>query len=87
MSELANIRLACMTCDREDFDGTTIEAAVQAGWEEVSQASILSESCWWTHLGYCLECRKEVEAEQIFRKLEKRREDRLDEIPGWGKVE
>lgn len=58
MSELSQeIRLACMTCDRDDFDPTTIAAAVAADWLDIDEAVRLQESQWWTHLGVCIECR------------------------------
>jgi len=31
------IRLACMGCDRGDYDGTTIEKALHDGWEDISE--------------------------------------------------
>lgn len=66
---MAKIRLACMFCERDDFDGVD---AVPADWlsvEEVqsyeaslrvidfyqqgNQESVLD---WFTHLGVCPEC-------------------------------
>lgn len=58
------IRLACMSCDREDYDMTTMQKAEDHGWQDIYKASVLSESGWWTHLGYCPECQELVEQEQ-----------------------
>lgn len=66
------IRLACMACDRGDYDGTTIEKALHDGWEDISEEQTLEEACreyelgntspgksifdWFTHLGFCPSC-------------------------------
>lgn len=54
------IRLACMNCDRTDFDGVK---RIPKDWESVEEA-VPSEpkelwfcSNWWTHLGWCPECK------------------------------
>lgn len=56
---MSEIRLACMGCDRDDFDGTSIKDARAAGWRkdivEVT-SSPFYDGEWWTHLGYCPEC-------------------------------
>ena len=51
------LRLACISCDREDGDGL---AAVPAGWREVAAIDLDTRgpSDWWTHLGYCPDCAK-----------------------------
>lgn len=54
------IRLACMNCDREDFDMSTLQKALDEGWRDISEAYETSQSGWWTHLGYCPECQDEV---------------------------
>lgn len=57
------IRLACMECDREDYDGASLQQAVDDGWQDIGEAEILYDSSWWTHLGYCPECQDCVEQE------------------------
>ncbi len=42
------IRLACMTCDREDFDGITsdqLKQAIRDGWQEVDRVQTYAQSC------------------------------------------
>ena len=73
------IRLACMVCDRTDFDGITPKQLAQAkrdGWKDVERQQTYRQACrtyddpakappghsaldWWTHLGYCPECKSE----------------------------
>lgn len=53
------IRLACMECDRTDYDPTTLDKAVEDGWDDISKCPPIED--WWTHLGYCPECREQVE--------------------------
>lgn len=65
---MTTIRLACMVCDREDYDGITPEQLAQAlldGWQGIDEAQTYEEataeigngfSGWWTHLGWCPEC-------------------------------
>ncbi len=57
---MTEIRLACMNCDREDFDGTgTVQDALDAGWEAVDEADVSIAAyggAWWTHLGWCPSC-------------------------------
>ena len=66
---MGKIRLACMFCDREDFDGVD---AVPADWFSVDEAQTYEASVrtidmnhsdnresvldWFTHLGVCPEC-------------------------------
>jgi hypothetical protein len=41
------IRLACMKCDRDDFDGITpeeLEQAIENGWQDVSEEQTYEES-------------------------------------------
>jgi hypothetical protein len=43
----ATIRLGCMMCDRNDFDGITpeqLEEAIQTGWKDVSRVQTYRES-------------------------------------------
>ena len=53
------MRLACERCDRKDFDGTTREAALAAGWTEIEPDEPEAESVidWWYYLGVCPDCR------------------------------
>ena len=48
------IRLACISCDRVDCDGVS---EVPADWDDVGEAESGGESEWWTHLGYCPDCK------------------------------
>jgi hypothetical protein len=61
------IRLACTGCDRDDHDGSTIDAASSAGWEAIVEVQTFEQSeevhdrhggyiDWWTHLGDCPDC-------------------------------
>ena len=61
------IRLACLTCDREDFDGVDV---LPEDWEDIDEfqsyeASITpveiddpdgDVTAWYTHLGVCPDC-------------------------------
>ncbi len=61
------IRLACLTCDREDFDGVDV---LPDDWEDIDEfqsyeASIApvaiddpdgDVTAWYTHLGVCPDC-------------------------------
>ena len=47
------IRLACMVCDREDFDGIS---ELPDDWDGISEAEEM-HSGWWTHLGWCPDCK------------------------------
>lgn len=63
------VRLACVGCDIEDYDGITPEelsniVAIGA-WSGVDEVQSYAESIfsgpgscgeWWTHLGWCPEC-------------------------------
>lgn len=79
-TQVAEIRLACANCDREDMDGITraeLLAAITAGWSEVRRVQSYEDACkvyddpdeappgysvldWYTHLGFCPECGKEI---------------------------
>ena len=50
------IRLACVNCDRTDGDGVE---EIPKDWAEVDPipAKIRGPSDWWTHLGWCPECK------------------------------
>ena len=50
------IRLACVKCDREDYDGID---AIPEDWDEVGPIVYETQDphCWWTHLGWCPDCR------------------------------
>lgn len=64
---MGKIRLACMFCDREDFDGVKVlpndwfsldevqsyEASIQEADLTRSDISVLD---WFTHLGVCPSC-------------------------------
>ncbi len=53
----AEIRLACMECDREDFDGIS---ELPADWYAIDECGPLDEtSRWWTHVGWCPDCLRE----------------------------
>ena len=63
------IRLACVSCDRDDHDGVW---RLPKGWTEIQKWQTLSESMkevtegdssrsvfdWHTHTGYCPECQQ-----------------------------
>ena len=63
------IRLACISCDRDDYDGVW---RLPKDWSDVSKEQTLSESLkevaeddssrsvfdWRTHTGYCPECQQ-----------------------------
>ena len=63
------IRLGCMHCDRDDFDGVDV---LPEDWEEIGEVRSYDESMrevavddqtrsvfdWQTHLGVCPECQK-----------------------------
>lgn len=64
------VRLACVSCDRDDFDEITpaeLRRAEAIGWQVTSQQQTLRESrseagplgVWWTHLGTCPDCAAE----------------------------
>ena len=62
------IRLACLICDREDFDGVDV---LPSDWEDIAEVQTYEESireiarddpdgdvtAWHTHLGVCPHCR------------------------------
>jgi hypothetical protein len=44
----ATIRLACMACDRSDFDGITpqqLRAAIKSGWKAVQRVQTHRQAC------------------------------------------
>lgn len=62
-----NIRLACMICDRTDFDGVNnlptdwfAVHEVQTYEESIREAELFDTKVsvfdWYTHLGVCPEC-------------------------------
>lgn len=66
---MSRIRLACMFCDREDFDGVgTLPSdwfavdEVQSYEESIREADLsdtkISVFDWYTHLGVCPECQQ-----------------------------
>lgn len=64
---MGKIRLACLNCDREDFDGVD---EIPSDWFEVHVVQAYAKSVrealptnpkvsvfdWYTHLGVCPEC-------------------------------
>ena len=55
---MSDIRLACMVCDRTDFDGID---QLPADWEGVAEADVSiaqDAGAWWTHLGWCPDCKE-----------------------------
>lgn len=63
------IRLACMFCDRNDYDGVS---ALPPDWFSVDEVQTYEESLreaelsdterildWYTHLGVCPECQQQ----------------------------
>jgi hypothetical protein len=45
---MTTIRLACSECDRQDFDGISLEQLQQAkadGWSDISEMQSYEESC------------------------------------------
>lgn len=64
------IRLACLNCDTEEYDG--ISPAVLAAlerlgeWKDITEADVPEDDqmgCWWTHLGLCPDCVAAYETE------------------------
>lgn len=50
------MRLACYSCDTDKADGVE---KPPPGWTNVEEADYQDEPfVWWTHLGYCPECRR-----------------------------
>lgn len=76
------IRLACMNCDRDDFDGTTLPKAEAAGWEWIDPSRNIYDSEWWTHLGFCKECSDIIAAEEARLTALNRLEDNQKEKNG-----
>ena len=69
---MKNIRLACMNCDRDDYDfisSAKLARAVAGGWKHVDRVQSFQDACsevapgddgvfdWWTHLGWCPDCK------------------------------
>lgn len=63
---MEKIRLACLFCDRDDFDGVE---AIPPTWFSVDEAQSYEASltkaaanedhfAWYTHLGVCPECQE-----------------------------
>ena len=66
------IRLGCVCCQRDDFDGI---ASLPDDWEEIDEVQSLEDSLrevdpddpdgdvtfWATHMGVCPDCQKEDE--------------------------
>ncbi len=66
---MSKIRLACMFCDRTDYDGVnsipkdwfavdniqTYEASIREADLEDTKISVLE---WYTHLGVCPQCQR-----------------------------
>lgn len=63
------IRLACLTCDRGDYDGASMDQAIDDGWLDIDEADITDERCWWTHLGECPYCQQHAEREYSLARL------------------
>ena len=66
---MGKIRLACMFCDRDDFDGICILPSnwfavdeVQTYEQSIREAELSSKEVsvfdWFTHLGVCPECQR-----------------------------
>lgn len=66
---MGKIRLACMFCDREDFDGVSALPSdwfavdeVQSYEKSIQEAELLCRDVsvldWFTHLGVCPECQR-----------------------------
>ena len=49
------IRLACIVCDRSDYDGVD---SLPLYWDEIVEIEADNDEgfAWWTHLGTCPEC-------------------------------
>jgi hypothetical protein len=75
------INLLCLRCFREDYHGTTLEAATLAGWEEVARDPYPSYSRdAWDHFGYCSLCFPGEKAEREDWLLEFRDLHKWDEL-------
>jgi len=55
---MAGARIACVECDRDDYDGTSITKAVRDGWKDIGKEDCVDDQigCWWTHTGTCPDC-------------------------------
>ena len=79
----ANIRLGCMHCDRDDFDGVS---QFPSDWEDVFEVQSYEESVkpvelddpngdvslWETHMGVCPDCQEqedEIDPDVCFREM------------------
>lgn len=78
---MGKIRLGCMFCDRNDFDGVD---AIPAAWFSVDEiqsyeASIKAaganeDHCaWYTHLGVCPECQESAMSTRLAKNIRRRR--------------
>lgn len=68
------IRLACLICDREDFDGVDV---LPHDWQDIEEVQTYEESireiapddpdrdiaAWHTHLGVCPDCQPDDDEE------------------------
>ena len=65
----SEIRLGCVHCDRDDFDGIS---SIPEDWSEVAELQSYEEAArpiefsgpgspldWETHMGICTDCQKE----------------------------
>lgn len=79
----ANIRLGCMHCDRDDFDGVS---QFPGNWEDIFEVQSFDESIkpvdpddpngdvtfWETHMGVCPDCQEqdaEMDPDVCFREM------------------
>ncbi len=65
---MGTIRLACLLCDEDRFDGID---AIPADWRDVDEVQSYEAataevdferecaSGWWTHLGICPDCQQQ----------------------------
>ena len=64
------IRLTCFDCDRDDCDPVIMEDAMSQGWVAIVEAAQPpwehDRSDWWTHVGWCHECKDHLyESERV----------------------
>lgn len=55
------IRLGCIRCDRDDYDGIWTLPDDWHHIDEAGQEYTLTSTGWETHLGYCPECYADME--------------------------
>lgn len=63
---MGTIRLACLLCDVEDYDGVD---HVPPDWQDVDEVQSYEDSiapietsrtsAWWTHVGICPDCQQD----------------------------